>query len=93
MEDKAPFRPNLGFHRRDFPETSLVALSTHALHTVYNFCIRSVIKGTVLGEQSPFRLYLGFLSMKHEPQPVPNASQPDIFISSLVFQGHALVFF
>ena len=35
MENKVPFHVHLGFRRRDFPKTSYLEISTHAVHTMW----------------------------------------------------------
>jgi len=55
-----PFRLYVGFQGRDFPETSYLALFTHALKLCKFGCDRSIKKSTLLGKHLPSWQYLAF---------------------------------
>jgi hypothetical protein len=53
LEKKLIYRQNVGFHWRDFPETSHIALSKHSLKNAEFDYDRTKIQSTLTGEKYP----------------------------------------
>jgi hypothetical protein len=79
MKSSAPSWLYLGFHERDFPENSELAITKHAVRTVKFTCDQSVIKDTLREEKCALstvsRLPLDGFSWKCTRRPTTNAQQ------------------